>query len=82
VSIKYALFPGPVTSKTDGDRHFVDAPTLAFCYGVRLAECLVVPAHIGERHPRERELLLERIERQGLIKLHPRSSGNYTLPTA
>lgn len=82
MAAKYALFPGPVTSKNDGDRHFVDAPTLAFCYGVRLSECLVVPAHISERHPRERELLLERIERQGLVQLRPRYDGNYTLPEA
>ena len=79
---KYALHPGPVTSKNDGDRHFIDAHQLAFLYRVRQSECVVVPWEVKPGHERQHELLLERIERMGLIHLRPRYDGNYTLPEA
>jgi hypothetical protein len=78
---KYALHPGPVTSKTDGDRHFIDARTLAFLYRVRPSECVVVPWQAQPRSEREHQLLLERIERMDLVHLYPRLDGNYTLPS-
>ena len=80
MTAKYALHPGPVTSKRDGDRHFIDAHQLAFLYRVRPSECVVVPWNVEPGRELQRQLLLERIERMNLIHLHPRASGNYTLP--
>jgi hypothetical protein len=36
---KYALHPGFVKSRTDGDRHYISAKYLAFLYGVDMREC-------------------------------------------
>ena len=83
MSAKYALFLGPVTSKRGGDRHHVDAHQLCWLYKVRHSECVVVPSYApkNRREQIQREALLERIKRQGLIELRPRYDGNYTLPT-
>jgi hypothetical protein len=80
MSAKYALHPGQVTSKRDGQIHHIDAHMLVRLYGVRHSECLVVKKEF--RHKRERELYMERIERMGLIHLYPRHDGNYALPGA
>ncbi len=83
MTAKYALHPGPVTSKNDGDRHFIDAHTLARLYRVRPAECVVVPWEApAPGRERERELLLERIKRMELVHLYPDYHGRYTLPGA
>lgn len=83
MQVKYALHPGPITSKADGDRHFIDAHTLARLYRVRPSECVVVPFDAPEPgRERERALLLERIERMELVHLHPDYHGSYTLPDA
>ena len=78
--VRFALHPGPVTSKRDGDRHFIDARTLAFLYQVPASECVVVPWDVPRGREREHQLLLERIERMNLTHLYPSYSGNYTLP--
>ena len=80
MTIKYAVFPGNVRSASDGQIHFIDARRLVHLYGVRWDECVVVPTRF--EHYRQRELLMQRISEQGLIKLHPRSSGYYALPTS
>ena len=77
MAAKYALFPGHVTSKRDGDWHHVDARQLAWLYNVPPRECVVVRETLN---PREREILLEHIKRQGLIELRPRYDGNYSIP--
>lgn len=81
MAAKYALHPGPVTSKNDRDRHFIDAHQLAFLYRVRPSECVVVPWNVEPGRERQRQLLLERIERMNLIHLRPRYDGRYTLPS-
>lgn len=80
MAVKYALHPGPVISKRDGDRHFIDAHTLARLYRVAPSECVVVPWEAQRGREREHEILLERIERMNLIHLLPSYQGNYTLP--
>ena len=80
MTIKYALRPGPVISKTDGDRHFIDAGTLMNLYRVPSHECIVIPWDVPRSRERERQLLLERVLAMGLIHLHPRYDGDYTLP--
>lgn len=42
---KYVLHPGFITSVNDGDRHFIDALTLARLHCVDINDCYVV------RHP-------------------------------
>lgn len=69
---KYMLHPGRVISKKDGDEHYIQADQLARLYGVPLNECLIVPA--GDA------LYGANLERTDVIHLHPRYSGDYTLP--
>jgi len=68
--IKYAIWPGYVISKTDGDRHFISAPQLMRLYGVAPHECIVIhdwpEGYAGRREAYDK-----------LIVLSPRSDGNY-----
>lgn len=79
MAAKYALFPGRVFSKRDGQLHHVDAWQLAWLYNVPPRECVVVRETLN---PRQREIMMEKIKRQGLIELRPRYDGNYTIPKA
>lgn len=81
MTAKYALHPGMVISKRDGDHHFIDAHQLARLYRVSPRECVVVPRNVEQGRERQHQLLLDRIERMGLIHLHPRYDGNYQLPS-
>ncbi len=72
----YALYPGMVTSKTDGDWHFIDANVLAMLYGVPLAKCVVV--RLSDYNDPSRREFVRRAEK--LIPLRPRYDGNYKLP--
>lgn len=75
---KYALYPGTVRSKSDGDQHYITADQLCRLYGVRMNECMIVmPRYYG--NPMYRQFI-ERAEK--LIPLRPRYSGDYTLPTS
>lgn len=64
---KYALFPGYVQSRTDGEWHYIDAPKLAKLYHVKLSECEIFLAN--DNKPRSFA--------DGLIKLFPRYDENY-----
>lgn len=68
---KYAVCPDWVTSRSDGERHYVDAQALVSLYGVNPSEC-VVAAPSRERSRQQ--------QFHGLIELRPRSDGNYKLP--
>lgn len=75
--IKYVLCPGYITSKTDGQRHYITAPQLMKLYGVRPKECVVhIPQDWWERSDYERAAK----SHEGLIWLAPRYDGDYTLP--
>lgn len=65
--MKYALYPGWVTSKEDFNRHFIDARTLAALYQVPMKECVVNPTE-------------HMCKAMNLIVLRPKFSGDYTLP--
>ena len=41
---RFALYPGSVTSSTDGQRHYLDSRSLVFLYGVSPGDCVVVSA--------------------------------------
>lgn len=68
--IKYVLIPGHILSRTDGDEHYISAAKLAELYGVDLKEC-----DVKYYDQRDFGKTFE-----DLIKLTPRSDGNYRIP--
>lgn len=73
---RYTLYPGPVTSRADGQVHHVSADQLAALYRVNSRDCLVVTQADLCRADR-RDLCARAAV---LVALHPRSDGNYSLP--
>lgn len=73
---KYFVCPGMVTSKTDGQRHYINATMLMHLYGVDPEEC-----EIYDPKPWwPRSLHLMAAERgKGLRILCPRFDGNYCI---
>lgn len=65
--LKYAVYPGYVISKNDGDRHYISAQQLMRLYKVDPRECIVV---------REQKIWFGI---QDLILLKPRYDGEYTI---
>lgn len=77
----YALWPGMVTSKSDGQRHYITASKLAVLYGVRLDECVILDMREMQRLPAS--LAESRVRAaKGLVDLYPRYGGDYTLPAS
>lgn len=73
---RFALYPGSVRSKTDGQHHYIQPHRLATLYGVDLCDCVVVYEHELDE-PWNRGMR-ERVAK--LPALRPRFDGNYTLP--
>lgn len=69
---RYLLCPGHVMSKTDGQYHYVGAHDLAQLYGVQMDQCEVRPERMMARFGWR--------PTAGVIELHPRYDGNYSLP--
>ena len=70
--IKYVVCPDFVISQNDGDRHFVDAPTLMRLHHLKPVECIVVDM----RRP---ETCLGRLEQiESLPHFFPRYGGEYS----
>lgn len=67
-NIKYAVFPGYVTSINDGDRHFISLNRLCQLYGVSPRECIDASR-------------LPKTAYGDLILLRPRLDGNYQIPS-
>lgn len=65
---KYMLLPGWVTSRHDGDIHFIGSEQLARLYGVSMDECCV---YRGQHTLAEHD---------GLMFLPVRYDGNYETP--
>jgi hypothetical protein len=68
--IKYFCCGGWITSKNDGQKHYISAHRVAELYKVNSEECLF--------KPKEKPLL--GVETKGLIRLNPRDDGDYALP--
>ena len=68
---KYAVHPGFVFSRNDGQRHYVDFVTLCRLYGIQPEEAYDADNLRGA--PRARL--------QTLIDLYPDYTGEYKLPT-
>jgi len=71
--IKYALYPGRVVSRNDGQIHYIDACRLAHLYGVNMRECVIVTEDDARRGRFDRDI--HRLE-----ALRPKCNGNYHLP--
>ena len=71
---KYVLCPGPVTSKIDGDRHYITARRLAFLYRVSMNECYVDSDSMDWKIGKTQDHL------DSLIWLFPDFDGQYKVP--
>lgn len=83
MKLKYAVYPGPVKSRNDGDIHFIGAAQLMALYKVHPQECLVI--HPLPLNPSPEDVLENRRREHlatdyKLILLFPRFDGNYTIP--
>ena len=69
--IKYAVYPGEVTSRVDGQLHYISASQLIKLYHVNPDQCVIV-------YP-DRPDTIQGIDMSKVIALYPRYHGNYTL---
>ena len=67
---KYILMPGYITSKNDGDVHFINSHQLIKLYGVKREECI-----FGDNL--KNGVNRGFIQPNNLIILSPRYDGNY-----
>jgi hypothetical protein len=74
---KYAICPGLVTSKTDGQRHYITPKQLMALYGVKSIDCEIYEPQ--DWWPSSFYRMAEE-RQQGMIILSPRYDGNYKLP--
>lgn len=75
----YVLCPGFVTSKYDGQTHYIGPMQLARLYGVDVRECLIYePAPWWTRS----YYMKAEEEGRGLPRLRPRYHGDYDLRSA
>lgn len=65
---EFLVVPGPVTSQTDGDRHYVNAWRLMDLFGVRADECVILKSAFMYK------------KYEGLYFLTPQYDGDYSLP--
>lgn len=64
---KYVIIPGYVTSKSDGQKHFISSTQLLMLYGVSPNECVFYDRRMRGSYDH-------------LIALTPRHNGDYTIP--
>lgn len=67
--IKYIVHPGYVTSRSDGDKHYISAGQLMKLYAVKLSECIIITS--------ESDKYKLRGLNRDLVSLFPREGGNY-----
>lgn len=76
--LKYAVYPGWVRCRFEGDYQYVTAGALMALYRVTPAECLVVELNPLLPMTQRRELLERAAE---LTPLVPRHAGDYVVPS-
>ncbi len=64
---KYAVHPGWITSKHDGQRHYIGIAALVRLYKIQAKEWIVWNSHFGHLW-------------EDYIHLYPNYHGNYRLP--
>jgi hypothetical protein len=69
--LKFLVCPGWVTSKNDGDRHWITAHQLMQLYMVRPEQCLI-QGEAAELH-----IIGRRFDTEHLIPLRPSYHGHY-----
>lgn len=67
--MRYVLHPGYVTSKNDGDEHWISAGNLARLYRVKPTDCIVVDGRTRGH-----------VSLPDDVHLYPRYDGDYKLP--
>lgn len=72
---KYICYGGYVTSKNDGDFHYVSANKLAILYRINPRECIMVDYSTDENWYR----LFSKDFLDSLIPLYPKYDGNYLI---
>lgn len=70
---RYIVRPGYVTSKSDGQEHFITSEMLIRLHGVRRKDCIVVPCNTVTSRP---SFFTEQQMRNMTI-LQPRYDGDY-----
>lgn len=68
----YVICPGIVTSRTDGQEHYVDERSLISLYGVHPALCVVFPRNEAQERGWRKPV--------HAMYLEPQYSGDYSLP--
>lgn len=68
--MRVILCPDFVTSRSDGDRHFISASRLARLYGV-------LPTDIVREYRGRPLMPLDQQQREGWVELWPRYDGKY-----
>ena len=68
---KYALHPGWVTSKTDGDRHHISTEQLINLYRLPRRDCIVWDRTVPDR--------IKGLNHDDYIHIYPNYHGNYNL---
>ena len=78
-ALRYAICPGMVTSRNDGDRHYVGPQQLMRLYQVDPDECVIY-----EPEPWWGPMMHQQAEARiaGLTRLAPRYDGRYRNPDA
>jgi len=70
MAARFAIHPGTVTSKNDGDRHYVTAHRLASLYQLKTGEWIVWHEKVSEKFYNWNDY----------IHLYPSYEGNYGRP--
>jgi hypothetical protein len=70
---RFLVIPGTITSKSDGDRHFIGARELMRLYRVKPEECVVMSEEDLVRYNPHRSKYP-----MNLVRLEPRSDGDYS----
>ena len=78
-NLRYALHPGWVISKRDGQDHYISHQQLAWLYRLNPDQFVVIDDRGMDR--REYTRAMRKTEELKLIHLYPRFDGDYTLPT-
>jgi hypothetical protein len=69
--VRYVVIPGQISSKNDGQFHFISSSQLMKLYGVDPRECVVKNKDYGDLG----------YNFSGLIELRPRYDGDYQIPS-
>ncbi len=73
-TLKFALHPDYVVSKTDGSVHYIDSEQLSRLYQLNKSEYIIIDDNQSRR---EYAKLMKKAEMDKLIHLYPRFKGDY-----